>query len=97
MFIRRNNVLAHNWLNLTAAQGQAPPRKASTARVIVAMRGRGGRHPSRGIPEEPTPGERRAAMTVVQTPKRVFGIDLENCADVWLGGVPADPLAAAHE
>ena len=32
-----------------------------------------------GEPEDPTPGERRAAMRWAQRLKRVFGIDIETC------------------
>ena len=48
--------------------------------MTPAKRGRGGRRARAAAdPEEPTPVERRAAMTWAQRLKRVFGIDIETC------------------
>ena len=61
------------------------PNSKHRARVTPAKRGRGAQHPTTGYPQEPTPAERRAAMTWAQRLKRVFAIDIEICPDC---GVP---------
>ena len=47
--------------------------------MTPAKRGRGGQCVTTADPQEPTPAERRAAMTWAQRLKRVFGIDIETC------------------
>ena len=56
------------------------PNSRYRGRVTKARRGRGGR-PTRtsDSKDEPTPSERRAAMTWTQRLKRVFGIHIETC------------------
>jgi hypothetical protein len=66
-------------VNLSRFHGVFAPNSQYRARVTPAKRGRGGRHARAADPEEPTPGERRAAMTWAQRLKRVFGIDIETC------------------
>jgi hypothetical protein len=56
------------------------PNSKYRARVTPGKRGRGGRQARTANPEEPTPAERRVAMTWAQRLKRVFGIDIETCA-----------------
>ena len=55
-----------------------PKPELRRARVTPAKRGRGGQS-AKEDREEPTPAERRAAMTWAQRLKRVFGIDIETC------------------
>jgi hypothetical protein len=66
--------------NLTRFHGVFAPNSRYRGLVTKARRGRGGR-PARtlGSKDEPTPSERRAAMTWAQRLKRVFGIDIETC------------------
>lgn len=64
-------------VNLTRFPGVFALNSKYRARVTPAKRGRGGRHARTADLEEPTPAERRAAMTWVQRLKRVFGIDIE--------------------
>jgi hypothetical protein len=66
-------------VNLTRFHGVFAPNSKYRARVTPAKRGRGGRHAKPADTEEPTPAERRAAMTWAQRLKRVFGIDIETC------------------
>jgi hypothetical protein len=66
-------------VNLTRFPGVFAPNSQYRAQVTPAKRGRGGRHATKGDPDEPTPAERRAAMTWAQRLKRVFGIDIETC------------------
>ena len=66
-------------VNLTRFHGIFAPNSRFRGRVTRAKRGRGGRHCTTEVPEEPTPAERRAAMTWAQRLKRVFGIDVETC------------------
>jgi len=66
-------------VNLTRFHGVFAPNSRYRARVTPSKRRRGGRRPSTGDPEEPTPAERRASMTWAQRLKRVFGIDIETC------------------
>jgi len=68
-------------VNLTRYHGVFAPNSRYRGRVTKAMRGRGGRRPATGIPEEPTLVERRASMTWAQRLKRVFHIDIETCRD----------------
>ena len=92
--VRRTQALRLGWLhwsslqkvpkprvNLTRFHGVFAPNSKHRARVTPAKRGRGSRHATTADPEEPTPGERRAAMTWAQRLKRVFGIDIETCPD----------------
>ena len=80
-------------LNLTRFHGVFAPNSKHRARVTPAKRGRGGQHPTTGDPQEPTPAERRAAMTWAQRLKRVFGIDIETCP-AWLLPGPGNLTAA---
>jgi hypothetical protein len=66
-------------LNVTRFHGVPASNSKHRARVTPARRRRGGRHPTTGDPQEPTPAERRAAITWAQCLKRVFGIDIETC------------------
>jgi hypothetical protein len=67
-------------VNLTRFHGVFAPNSSYRARVTPARRGRGSQHTGRTDREEqPTPAERRAAMTWAQRLKRVFGIDIQTC------------------
>ena len=66
-------------VNLTRFHGVFAPNSKYRGRVTPANRGRGEQHATTAEPEEPTPAERRAAMTWAQRLKRVFGIDIETC------------------
>ena len=66
-------------VNLTRFHGVFAPNSKHRARVTPARRGKGGQHATTADSEEPTPAERRAAMTWAQRLKRVFGIDIETC------------------
>ena len=66
-------------VNLARFHGVFAPNSKYRARVTPAKRGKGGQHATTAEPEEPTPAERRAAMTWAQRLKRVFGIDIETC------------------
>ena len=66
-------------VNLTRFHGVFAPNSTHRARVTPARRGRGAQRAAAGNREEPTPSERRAAMTWSQRLKRVFGIDIETC------------------
>ncbi len=50
--------------NLTRFHGLFAPNSRYRGRVTRAKRGRGGRHCTREDPEEPTPAERRASMSL---------------------------------
>ena len=66
-------------VNLTRFHGVFAPNSKYRARVTPARRGKGGEHATPTDPQEPTPAERRAAMTWAQRLKRVFGIDIQTC------------------
>jgi hypothetical protein len=66
-------------VNLTRFYGIFVPNSRYRGQVTKAKRGTGGQHATPGDAEEPTPAERRAAMTWTQRLKRVFGIDIETC------------------
>ena len=66
-------------VNLTRFDGVFAASGKHRTRVTPAKRGRGGRHPTKRDPEEPTPAERRVAMTWAQRLKRVFGMDIAIC------------------
>jgi hypothetical protein len=66
-------------VDLTRFHGVFAPNSRHRGRVTPGKRGRGGRQARNADPEEPTPAERRAAMTWAQRLKRVFGIDIETC------------------
>ena len=66
-------------VNLTRFHGVFAPNSRYRGRVTKGKRGRGGRRATTRDAEEPTPAERRAAMTWAQRLKRVFGIDMETC------------------
>ena len=63
-------------VNLTRFRVFAP-NSQHRARVTLAQRGKGSKRPSTGDSDEPTPAERRAAMTWAQRLKRIFGIGIE--------------------
>jgi len=58
-------------VNLARSHGIFAPNSTHRVRVTPAKRGRGSRRGTRGDAEEPTLGERRAAMTWTQRLKRV--------------------------
>jgi hypothetical protein len=62
------------------ARGGHPPNSKYRARVTPARRGKSDQGAAAEDLDEPTPAERRAAMTWAQRLKRVFGIDIETCA-----------------
>ncbi len=66
-------------VNLTRFHGVFAPNSRYRGRVTKGKRGRGGRRATTRDAEEPTPAERRAAMTWAQRLKRVFNIDIETC------------------
>jgi len=66
-------------VNLARFHGVFAPNSKYRARVTPGKRGRGGRHARTANPEEPTPAERRVAMTWAQCLKRVFEMDIETC------------------
>ena len=66
-------------MNLTRFHGVFAPNSKYRAQVTPDKRGKGGQHATTADLEEPTPAERRAAMTWAQRLKRVFGIDIETC------------------
>ena len=66
-------------VNLTRFHAVFAPNRKHRSRVTPARRGRGAQHARTADPEEPTPAERRAAMTGAQRLERVFGIDIETC------------------
>jgi len=65
--------------NLTRFHGVFAPNSRYRAQVTPAKRGRGSQRRAKGDLNEPTPVERRAAMTWAQRLKRVFNIDIETC------------------
>jgi len=67
-------------VNLTRFHGVFAPNSKYRARVTPGRRGKGGQRATPEDLDEPTPAERRAAMTWAQRLKRVFGIDIETCA-----------------
>ena len=66
-------------VNLTRFHGGFAPNSQHRVRVTPAKRGSDGRYGTREDPEEPTPAERRTAMSWAQRLKRVFGINIETC------------------
>jgi hypothetical protein len=68
-------------VNLTRFHGVFAPNSQHRAVVTPAKRGKGGKRPSEGDVEAPTPAERRAAMTWARRLKRVFGIDITTCRE----------------
>ena len=66
-------------VHLTRFNGVFAPNSKYRARVTPAKRGRGAQRAATGDWEEPTPAERRAAMSWAQRLKRVFGIGIETC------------------
>jgi hypothetical protein len=65
-------------VNLTRFHGVFAPNSKHRALVTPARRGKGNK--AKGS-DEPTPAERRAAMTWAQRLKRVFNIDIETCSE----------------
>jgi hypothetical protein len=65
-------------VNLTRYHGVFAPNSAHRALVTRAGRGKSREGVSRA--DARTPSEHRAAMRWAQRLKRVFGIDVENCA-----------------
>jgi hypothetical protein len=66
-------------VNLTRFHGVFAPNSQHRALVTPAKRGRGNKRQATDEGQEPTPAERRAAMTWAQRLMRVFGIDVETC------------------
>ena len=66
-------------VNLTRFHGVFAPNSQRRALVTPARRGRGNKRQATDEGQEPTPAERRAAMTWAQRLKRVFNIDIETC------------------
>jgi hypothetical protein len=66
-------------VNLTRFHGVFAPNSKHRAQVTPAKRGKV-KNP-RSLDEDQTPAECRAAMTWAQRLKRVFGIDIETCAE----------------
>ena len=64
-------------VNLTRFHGVFAPNSRHSALVTPAKRGKGNKAETPNEPEDPTPAERRAAMTWAQRLKRVFNIDIE--------------------
>jgi hypothetical protein len=76
-------------VNLTRFHGVFAPNSKRRALVTPAKRGKGNQPKTPDEPQDPTPAERRAAMTLdrvrgrlwVQRLKRVFNIDIETCTE----------------
>jgi hypothetical protein len=66
-------------VNLIRFHGVFAPNSKYRARVTPARRGKSDQGAAAEDLDEPTPAERRAAMTWAQRLKRVFGIDIETC------------------
>ena len=66
-------------VNLTRFHGVFAPNSKHRTQVTLAKRGKVKKPCS--LDEEQTPAERRAAMTWAKRLKRVFGIDIETCAE----------------
>ncbi len=66
-------------VNLTRFHGVFAPNSQYRALVTPAKRGRGNKRQATDEGQEPTPAERRAAMTWAQRLMRVFGIDIKTC------------------
>ena len=67
-------------VNLTRFHGVFAPNSQHRALVTPAKRGRGNKRRATDDGQEPTPAERRAAMTWAQRLMRVFGIDIKTCS-----------------
>jgi hypothetical protein len=83
-------------VNLTRFHGVFAPNSAHRAQVTPAKRGKGNKVGTLHATDDPTPAERRAAMTWAQRLKRVFNINIETCKSC--GGAvkivaPAHPCA----
>ena len=65
--------------NFTAFHGVFAPNSNHRIQVTPARRGKVKKKYS--LDEDPTPAERRAAMTWAQRLKRVFDIDIETCSE----------------
>jgi hypothetical protein len=68
-------------VNLTRFHGVLAPNSKHRVQVTPAKRGKGNKSKSPDEPQDPTPAERRAAMTWAQRLKRVFNIDIETCSE----------------
>ncbi len=66
-------------VNLTRFHGVFAPNSKHRALVTPAKRGKGNKAKATDETQEPTPTERRAAMTWAQRLKRAFNIDIETC------------------
>ncbi len=66
-------------VNLTRFHGVFAPNSKHRAQVTPAKRGKVKK--PRSLDEDQTPAECRAAMTWAKRLKRVFGIDIETCAE----------------
>lgn len=76
---RRAALVPKPRVNLTRFHGVFAPNSRYRGQVTKAKRGTGGQRAATGDVQEPTPAERRAAMTWAQRLKRIFGIDIETC------------------
>ena len=69
-------------VNLTRFHGVFAPNSPDRARITPAGRGPGARRASTDLPPDPAEGaERLASSRWARRLKRVFGIDIEACAD----------------
>lgn len=66
-------------VNLTRSHGVLRPSSKHRARVAPGRRSKRGQGAATEDLDEPTSAERRAAMTLAQRLKDVFGIDIEGC------------------
>jgi len=72
-------------VNLTRFHGVFAPNSQDRALVSPAKRGEGQKPNTPDEPQDPTPAERRAAMTWGQRLKHVFNIDIETCTECDVG------------
>ena len=68
-------------VNLTRFHGVFAPNSKHRVQVTPAKRGKGKKTNAPEDSPDPTPAERRAAMTWAQRLKRVFNIDIETCRE----------------
>ena len=67
-------------VNLTRFHGVFAPNSKHRIKITPAQRGKGRKRSTAEDEPDPTPAERRAAMTWAQRLKRVFNIDIETCS-----------------
>ena len=80
-FIAKLAALAPLRVNLTRFHGVFAPNSKHRVQVTPAKRGKGKKTNAPEDSPDPTPAERRAAMTWAQRLKRVFNIDIETCRE----------------